>query len=312
MDKDMDSLPLNDKRAMISVLIPVYKLNFTALVESLLEQFSSNSVPFEILVGDDSPDSVENQLPANWDQQPIAYFHHSPALSRSGNRNFLAQKAKYEYLLFLDGDAIIDNPDFIKNYVKHLEPQKVICGGTSYQSNPPEKKEQFLRWIYGRNREEHSASIRNKRPYQSFSSFNFVIPGSVFREIRFDTAIQEYGHEDTLFGYALKERQVSVEHVDNSLIHSGLDDAADYLEKSEKAIQGLVELSKRKDLPDGFLAENRLWRSSVKIHHYQMHRFLKLLFPFLKPLIMISLKSRKPSIFLFDLYKIAFLSKIQG
>ena len=86
------------------------------------------------------------------------------------------------------------------------------------------KKTQVLRWKYGRNREEKNASLRNQSPYQSFTAFNLLAPKDIFQKIAFNEKIDGYGHEDTLFGIELKKEGVTIAHIDNPIIHLGLDE----------------------------------------------------------------------------------------
>jgi len=297
---------------MISVLIPLYQVNFNALIDSLIMQLSSISLQYEILIGDDSPDSVNHTFPENWKSQPIKYFHNKNSMGRSANRNKLADNAIFENLLFIDCDALVPDSEFILKYINEIDGKSVLCGGTSYQMNKPERKEQILRWTYGWKREVHSSVARSKNPYNSFSSFNFCIPSSIFKEIRFDERINDYGHEDTYFGFELKERGVPIKHLENPLIHNGLESSDVFLKKTQKSIEGLLSLARRDAIPAGFLDSNSLWQASERAKRSGFIIILRLIYPLLMSLVSVLLKSRNPSLFLFDLYKLSYLSKIQG
>lgn len=296
---------------MISVLIPLFQVNADSLINSLIEQLSSISTPYEILIGDDSPYPVTNTIIDNWKAQHVRYFHNKNSLGRSANRNMLADNAVYENLIFIDCDALVYDSGFILTYIKEIDGVSVLCGGTAYQISKPIEKEQILRWTYGSKREVHSSIVRNKNPYNSFSSFNFCMPARIFREIRFDERIKDYGHEDTYFGFELKERAVLVKHLENPLIHNGLESTDVFLEKTKRSIEGLLYLSKQDTVPDGFLENNTLWRAFEKIRKSGINILLKALFPFLERYVVVFLSSQNPSMFLFDLYKLAYLSRIQ-
>lgn len=296
---------------MISVLIPLFQVNADSLINSLIKQLSSISKPYEILIGDDSPYQVANAIIDNWKHQHIRYFHNQYSLGRSANRNMLADQAVYENLIFIDCDALVYDSAFIMNYIKEIDGESVLCGGTAYQKRKPDNKEQILRWTYGSKREVHSSIVRNRNPYNSFSSFNFCMPARIFREIRFDERIKDYGHEDTYFGFELKEQAVLVKHLENPLIHNGLESTDVFLEKTKRSIEGLLSLSKRDAVPEGFLENNTLWRASERIRKSGLSTLLKALFPFLERYVVVFLRSQNPSMFLFDLYKLAYLSRIQ-
>ena len=68
---------------------------------------------------------------------------------------------------------------------------------------------------------------------------------STFLCILFDKNCREYGYEDALFGVELKKRGISILHIDNPLIHTGLDTNERFLEKSEQALRTLKTLGER-------------------------------------------------------------------
>jgi len=227
---------------MVSILVSVYNQDPSPFVQDLLNQLEEQDKAFEILIGNDASDSNfmprYNSLEEN---QGVSFFHAENNLGRSKMRNTLASQAKYPYLLFIDGDAMLYSAGFISAYLEKAEPHRVICGGTAYHEEPPEKDEELLRWKYGINREARPAARREQNPYSSFSSFNFFLSTEVFEKIRFRESISRYGHEDTIFGIELEREGVSVKHIDNQLIHAGLDTAELFLEKTRDGLKNLVE-----------------------------------------------------------------------
>ena len=102
------------------------------------------------------------------------YIHYPLKSGRSINRNNLGQKAKGDYLLFLDADALPTNQTFLQDYCQRATLADVIVGGTAYK---PNFKNDKLRVKVGKLKEEHSAAERERYPYASFSAFNFLING---------------------------------------------------------------------------------------------------------------------------------------
>jgi len=296
---------------MISILIPLFQVNVHSLVNSLIEQLGAISKPYEIIIGDDSAEPLINEIPDSWTSNSLRYFHNSNPLGRSANRNMLADKAIYENLIFIDCDALVSDPEFMSKYISEIDGKSVLCGGTIYQRNKPKNKEQILRWKYGTKREVHSSMFRSLNPYNSFSSFNFCIPSAIFKEIKFDERIKEYGHEDTYFGFDLKERGIQIKHIENPLIHNGLESSEVFIEKTKRSIEGLLSISKRDTVPDGFLENNSLWRAYLRTKKSGLNTLLRVIYPFLNIYAPVFLRSRNPGMFLFDLYKLAYLSRIQ-
>ncbi|MCD6332703.1 MAG: glycosyltransferase, partial [Bacteroidales bacterium] len=159
---------------MLSILIPVYRFDYHSLLDELVIQCRNLQIDFEILVGDDSgyPDN-QNPLIQNEVEGQVKIFKRTKPLGRSANRNDLASRACYRYLLFIDGDAGIVDKGYVKRYLDTARPgAEVICGGTQYASYKPDEKDLVLRWKYGSHREAIPAAKRKRNPYRSFSSFN--------------------------------------------------------------------------------------------------------------------------------------------
>ncbi|GET25483.1 glycosyltransferase [Prolixibacter sp. NT017] len=226
---------------MISILIPSFQNNCLLLIKTLHEQGVLCGIPFEIIVREDSPVPAFKLNEEFW----FARIETSSVnLGRAANRNRLAEMAQYPYLLFLDADAEIFNPEFLKNYIAYADDMDVVCGGTAYFYEPPAEKDKRLRWKYGIHREQVSSAERNQRPFDSFSAFNFLIRKERFKTIRFSEKISRYGHEDTLLGQELKKSGASVLHIDNPAFHTGIDDAATFLAKTREGVENLAELMK--------------------------------------------------------------------
>ena len=85
-------------------------------------------------------------------------------------------------------------------------------------------------------------SYRRKHPYASFATFNFLIQKKLFLGIRFDERCKRYGYEDTLFGFELERRGIPILHIENRLIHTGLETNAVFLQKTETALHTLFSL----------------------------------------------------------------------
>ncbi|MDX5404070.1 MAG: glycosyltransferase [Bacteroidota bacterium] len=222
----------------LSILIASFGPPEEGLVDSLSDQAQRLDIPFEILVSDDQPSQGKEEEDPSWS---IRTFYRQQPLGRSGNRNFLADQAKYQHLLFLDGDSKIGHSEFLSRYWIARDQAPVICGGTDYQTQPPSAERQ-LRWKYGKASEIRSAKERNQNPTAGFSSFNFLIRDDLFQRLGFDNSLNGYGHEDTLFGKTLKHHCIEVLHIDNPLIHMGLDTNVEFLEKSLHAVGNLWQL----------------------------------------------------------------------
>src|SRR5690625_2624895 len=96
-----------------------------------------------------------------------------PICVRTVIRYFLAVKAKFATLLFLDADVLPKDSSFLIRFLEHHNKADLIFGGIVYTEEKPENNK-ILRWKYGKHREAKSVEIRIKNPYIS------IISGAIF------------------------------------------------------------------------------------------------------------------------------------
>ena len=288
----------------LSVLIPNYNWDVTSLINALHEQLSDVGLTFEILCFDDAPQSEHcaknNTLNS---LAHVTYRVNETPNGRAKNRNILAKAAQHDLLLFLDGDAGIDhNKSFISNYLINFISEEVLCGGTAYGAKPEDPSLQ-LRYFYGKSREEIAAGHRQKKPWAGFSAFNFVIERSLFLKICFDEKMSQYGHEDTLFGKALKENKIPIRHLDNTALHLGLDSSEVFLAKSRQAVENLRDLI-NDDLAD---EDIKLYSWYLRIRKARMAAVIGSLYHRFKTKWEENLCGPNPNLRTFDLYRLGYL-----
>lgn len=294
---------------MLSILIPVYNYNIVRLVNDLHLLAMETYVDFEIRVMEDGSASYlkENSSVANLKFCRYSALTHN--IGRSAIRNRLADESIYEHLLFIDCDAEVNSTHFIEKYLSFCREEVVVVGGTAYdpENNDPEFS---LRLKYGRMREACSALKREQNGrYSHFSSFNFLISKSIFNRIRFDESIRGYGHEDTLFGHRIAELNCEMHHIDNSLIHKGLDNNKLFIKKTEESTRNLFLLYKSNNYP--FLVnQSKLLRTYIRLDQKKLTSILALLYDLLKSAMLKKLCGADPSLKIYDLYKLLFLAKI--
>ncbi len=288
---------------MLSILIPVYEFDVNELVKTLHNQCLSEGVAFEILCFDDG--SGEGMRRVNREIQTlekVRYKELPQNIGRSAIRNALADAAQYDYLLFMDNDSKVVREDYIRAYIAQLSPDRLLCGGRCYSPTPPEDPRFYLHWLYGVKREQIPADVRCQNPWHGFMTNNFVVPKALFQNIRFDENILQYGHEDTLFGRALELRKFEILHLDNPLEHIGLEDTDTFLKKARIAVQNLYTLSRQH--PD---LDTRLLRAFRTVKRYRLSAFLLYALHDLQGILLANLKSKHPSLYALDVYKLALL-----
>lgn len=297
---------------MLSILIPVYNFDIRNYVRSLHKMAVQEKIAFEIIIIDDH--SEDHYLHINKEiaqLENITYIELTKNIGRSAIRNSLADKAKYNYLLFTDCDLEISSPNFIHSYLGFCQENIVVCGGIIYHAEPPSEPQYYFRWYYGTHRENKSSVYRSKKPYRSFLTGNFMISKSLFNLVRFNENLKHYGHEDTLFGCELsKLESVKIIHIDNPLYHIGLESTKEYIEKIGFSIQNLLIISRLfKDyFNTGF--DIRLLKFYNIILKLNLRPLFSLLHLLSHKLIERNLSSQKPCLLFFDFYKIGYLCSV--
>ncbi len=292
---------------MISILIPVYNYDIASLVTGLQSAIKEIDGFDEILIGADGcSEDFLNMYRALERLDKVKLLVSKENIGRAAIRNMLAAEAGSKYLLYFDADALIlGNPkDFLQKWLDNHDLAPVICGGTDYHKTPPDNPDKYLRWHYGYHNEKKSLKKRKKKPYSTFSGFNFLIEKSIFEKFKFNEELKKYGHEDTLFAYQLKKAGIKLDHIDNSLIHDGLESNRDYVLKTRDSISNLNILYDRVTDKKTFSSVVKLIRYYNRLRPFGITRLLANIYRRRQRRIEIMLRSAKCSLRLLNIYKL--------
>jgi glycosyltransferase involved in cell wall biosynthesis len=282
-----------------SILIPVYNTLVADLVNELHKQATELSTPFEIILIDDCSDLSISYLNLKLKSLgQVSYTVLPENIGRAKIRNLLFEKASYDNCIIMDGDVGIDSSNFIQKYIQELKPNLVVCGGHKYKNKPPEKSKYLLHWLYGSQVEALPASERSKKPYSGFKTVCFAIQKSCFEKIKFEESVEGYGHEDTLFGIALKKAGIEVKHIENPVVHLGVDDIYTFLDKQKQAVQNL------KKIYSNYTDKEEL-ESQIKLLRWAKNSILVEIASKLETLWMLGLEKKKPSLRALQMLKLA-------
>lgn len=291
---------------MVSLLIPTYNYDVVSLVKSLYKQLKKQEISFEIICFDNGSKSKVNLKNEQINDLDYCVF---VSLKKNGGRskirNLLADKAAYDWLLFLDADVLPVSEKFIKIYLDSIrkENQNVVYGGLKYVDNTPPDDE-MLRWVYGKDREEIPLKERVLSPDMHFASANFLIEKSLFQQIKFDESLVEYGHEDTLLALNLKKKKIPIHQIDNPVYHLGLDKSKLFIVKTKKSIENLMYLQNQQKIG---IKDNRLLKRLDHLKKMKLNYLFSFLFKKLSRKMEHNLCSKRPSIFIYDLYKLGYI-----
>lgn len=291
---------------MLSILIPIYNYDVSNLVIDIHKQAIELNIKFEIFLVDDFSTIYKdkNKLLSNY--KFVRYEELSSNFGRSKIRNYLADNAKYDNLIFLDCDSGIVRNNFISLYLENLNHQ-LIYGGTHYHSTSPKNKKLKLHWLYGSRREVLPLETRKKYPNKSFKTNNFLIKKDVFKKIRFNEELKGYGHEDTLFGYELKKTNIKIYHIDNPASHLGLEENDVFLKKTRNGILNLYKLTELYTDEKQLYEDIKLLKYFFKLKKIYFCGLMKIAYRLSNKLIIRNLMGKNPNLKLFDFYKITFL-----
>lgn len=295
---------------MISVLVPVYNQDVKILIARLSAGLSRLERGGEIIVMDDG--STDVWLAGN---EPIATLpgvRYIPLHKNHGRfkvRRFLAKEAAGEWLIFLDGDSVVAIDDFLRNYEKAImEQAAVVVGGRIYQTSPPEDEQLILHWKYGTERESRHPG---KKHQPAFMTNNFMIPAWIFNQLKEGAQWEGYGHEDTWIGLLLEQAGIPVVYIDNPVIHDGLEPADAFIAKSKQALINLKKISAM--VPAEDLARHvKLFRVYVRLKKWRLVWAPVIVYSLWAGVIDHNLHSRRPSLKLFDLYRLCFFCSIRS
>jgi len=294
---------------MLSVCIPTYNVFLKDLVGELLVQINRDKLAAEIVIIDDFSEEkykVENRIYCSNTQ----YIELPENIGRAKIRNRFLDVAKGEYLLFLDCDSAIIRTDFLKPYCDtiSLEKPKVIVGSSIYQTEKPPRNE-YLRWKVSVNRESKSLEERKNANFNSFKTNNFVVKKEILQDIPFNETIVGYGHEDTLFGFELAQKNVPILHIDNPVLNKHLDSNPVFLQKTEVGIRNLIHVASIvKEDPD-FIQNIKLLQTYHKLKQQKLIGVVGFGISILTPMIKFCLLKGHFTLKMFDVYKLGLLIK---
>ena len=196
-------------------------------------------------------------------------------------------------------DAVVEKENFLRTYADALKKKKVICGGL-YHANILPSKECTLRYRYEKKADRtRDAKTRSKAPYDRFTSFNFAISKDLFSSILFDTSITRYGYEDVLFGKELEKKGIEILHIENRLLHSGLEENAVFLSKTEQALRTLATIEKK-------VGSTPLLGTVSKLERYRLTGLFMRYWRHNRERLKNNLLGPSPSLFKFKIYKLGY------
>lgn len=298
--------------AGLSILIPIFNRAVSELVNSLLAQLPDWPGPAEIsLLDDGSAEEFRVQNRALAVLPNVIYRGLPTNVGRAAIRNQLAASAKYEWLLLLDNDSLLPDQQFLARYAQAQAQAPIsaalFVGGTTYEAAPPADAARRLRWLYGRAREMRPAAERQRDAGSQLTINNALINSELLKSFPLDERLSSYGHEDTKFGLELRRAGIKVCHLDNPVLHDGLEPAAVFLAKSQQAVRNLALVLRT----DGLGAATHLVQAAERLRRVWLAGPVQATLGRLEPVLRRNLLSVYPSLRALDALKLLWLLREQ-
>jgi hypothetical protein len=294
---------------MISILIPIYNSNAFPLVFELQKQFQKTGIAYEILCQDDASKSPLNINNEKINSLPnCSFISLKENVAHRENRNLLAEKSKYNWLLFIDGDSKIISENYISNYLNDISlGNDIIYGGRIHSEKCPSKA-QTLRWKYGKFTEDKLALAREKSKFTNLLFNNTLIKKECFNKVKFDKENKLYGHDDTQLSYQLSLLNATVLHIDNQIEHKDIDTNIEFVNKMKESILSLLRIYKSNKIPSNYVTILKFYTILKK---YKISYLIGFFFKIIKPIIEKQLTSNNPSLLLFGIYRVGLICSIR-
>lgn len=286
---------------MLSVLIPVYNYDISALLNAVQKQCTEAGIAYEIVIGDDA-----SANPVNYNTAQCRTITNNVNKGRTATRLILAKEATYDTLLFLDADVMPADGNFINRYLPYAKKnQSVVFGGYTYSKMHP-GAQKSLRYAYGLAREQRTAARRQADPFNVFSG-NLLIQKKVFFECN---PVEATGYGlDILFSYNLYQKGIEPVHIDNPIIHLGLEDNEVFL---AKALESVAQRKQWLNSEPGLADINSLCRYYLLLKNSGTAPLVARLFTTFDKALSKRFLKEKPSLRTFDLYRLGYMCSLKN
>jgi len=294
------SLKQSRKKPVLSVLIPYFKDDPTALLHALLSQTAEQN-GVEVLIYDDGTGDAE----LNAKVCAAVKSAHSPVHlmiahennGRSAARNALQENARADWVLFLDADMRPVSHRFLKDYTALIEAEMadVIFGGFTV----PEKAEtpdQELHRALSEVSDCLSLAARQEAGPQFVASSNLAVRKAVLTAEGFDDGFTGWGWEDSEWAARVAKR-FELMHADIPALHLGLESTETLLRRFKTSGHNYVRFTEKH--PD--IAQTlSLFQISQKLRKTPGQKLIR---PFLKMTVKLNVMPIKLRLFALKLWR---------
>ncbi len=231
----------------LSVLIPFYQDDASALVQSLSEQQTSELIEV-ILVDDGTQDlclttRLETLIAES--KTSICLITLPLNQGRASARNHLQKTARADWILFLDADMQPTTQTFLQNYLDEIKSNSadVIFGGFSVETSSTDKSGELHRALSAVS-DCLPLEQRQAAGPQYVASSNLCLRKSIIVENPFDDEFKGWGWEDSEWAARISQ-SYRLKHIDNPALHLGLEDTDTLLNRFKTSGANYVRFTEK-------------------------------------------------------------------
>lgn len=288
---------------MLSVLIPTYNHPTYRLVHEVYKQCTELNIIFEILVSEDGGNKFFEINRKINNLNSCTYIENKKNVGRARNKNLLLEQSRFDLKLLLDSDIMPTSNHFIKKYIIFSNKHEAFAcfGGLDY-----EKKNSMassLRYNYGIKRECKKAFERSQEPYKLLLTSNTLLKNC---NQKFEDQITKYGFEEIVFANNLKNKNIPIHHIDNTVIHLNLESNKEFINKTEEGLKTLIFLERKNIINKGETKISKLYHKLSKLY---LSNLLIWIFQISKDKILLQLQNKGRPVWLFDVYRLLYFNK---
>jgi glycosyltransferase involved in cell wall biosynthesis len=235
------------KKNKISLIISTHNRprNILKIINCLQKQVNFSKIYQIIICGSSSEDTLKiGSYIKNFLNLDILYLN-SRVNHQAHKRNFAAQNASGEYLIFIDDDCFPDNKFYFNHYslLKINKKKTIYCGAVEYVKNI--KNNNLIKYRNDRLISHNSLNSTNV-PVKNFISMNMCISKNILQNSKylFDNRFRFYGFEDFEFAYRFRNKGYKIILSKALVMHKDFRSFNDYLNKFTALVDGLDDIKR--------------------------------------------------------------------
>ena len=265
------------ERPLLSVLIPFFRDNPSALIEKLASIVDPS---VEILTYDDGTGDkdLSRRVSAAINSAPCqaTLFTAHENSGRAYGRNHLFEAAKADWVLFLDADMMPMDDGFIENYLSEItsDTNDILFGGFKVVETRDTYETEIHR-VMSMSSDCAPAAERQRLGPKNVASSNLCVRKMVLIAEPFDTGFKGWGWEDSEWA-ARVSKAFRLKHIDNPALHLGLESTDTMLKRFQTSGANYLRFTQRH--PD-LATSLPLHRWVTRLRKIPGHQILR---PFLK------------------------------